>query len=1321
MNIETLFKECLSNNIKIMVEDGNLKIKCQKGTLPLSIRDALKMHKEEIIREISLRDNRKYHRNIRDFPVASITQEQLDSWDRSYDFSHLAKATSIQSGMIFHEQLGDDSAPYINQYEFNFTGFINIDAFSKAWKFLLNRHDILRTIFLFSDDGDIHQMVLRDPDLAITVEKYNAQDEFTKNKQVGDYRKRDLESKFNHGRDPLLRLHVFVDDQDKDSNHLCLLTIHHAIIDGWSLSILFQEFNTIYHDFSVGDVPNLAAVRPFSDYIQWLSERDFDSARSYWERRLNNFSTPTSIYSYTPYESNSHFDHIHIEHTHTFSLSESLSTGLTALAKETRTTLSTIFNLGWSLVTNYFSGETDIVFGTTVSGRPQELSGFDSMVGVFINTVPVRVKIDAKENIKDILQSLYNDSVERQSFDFFPLDQIQKMGDYGLQKLFDTIIVFENHTALNGTNNSDDTNEGMGVHESTNYRLSVIVNPGTEISISLQYNGPNHVIVDQENIEHALVHVFNSLVNQKDGSLAEIKPCHDELLLKQKKQCDRFETLALREANKNDNYFPSEARDLCFHQQFENIARMHGDKVIASFHGLTVTYSYLNDLSNRMARYLLSKGLSYKQVVALCVDQPLDLMLCMLAVSKAGGAFIIVPKSTNLTYYSRAFDGMSIDYAIGSEQVEEDITWIDFENSIHNHVIDGFDSEDLHLEISHHSPLYIYYRDLNSSLINVQEVSHFTLMSSLEFAQNDMTLTINDRWLTEFTHDVDSVFMTLWLPILAAGSVEIVSDKMINPSLASALSSTNGIIARQDFWDSNREKIILESKVAKGIVFGEKVAIKTIKDIVSADINIISIYQHPSSPLFQAHSAISSMILDQSEHLPVGRVSINNDICIVGYNGKRLPIGFVGDMYIGSIGRLIYPFQDEYVRFDKTKPNIYDLEFYYNTGIKGRINKSGCIEYLYKTQEPVNTVLEQHTFTPPKPGIETVISDVWKKVLRCDDISRNDDFFSLGGDSLSAISATSMLKRVLNMEIRVKHIFTHRRLSDLAQYLITQTTSDDMPACLNKLKQGDKDNAIFFFPIMGLESTYAKNIANHMQTNMSIYSFSLVGYEDDELIRNTLSSLADFYIQAMLKVQPTGSYKVAGYSGGGAIAYEVARGLLALNKTVDLVGLIDAGRPKQEFIDENTSGTSITYIESAKKYVKLVADNSILNEDFLNKLDHTQNIGDIIQLCISNLVVSKDADIKTIKKYIDVYHASQLALYGYAYEYLEAPITFFSASDSDEFILDPTKGWSTIYQGKDNFELVPLLGNHATIVQNTYVEDLSVKIINCINKRMQSS
>ncbi len=390
-------------------------------------------------------------------------------------------------------------------------------------------------------------------------------------------------------------------------------------------TILCKEVFAFYNALLKGKYLYLNTPRPYRDYINWLQQQDLRAAETFWQQQLQGFTNPTRLLLDRGKAHNSQQPKTY--HEQHCCLSVTITAALQSQAQQYHLTLSTFIQAAWALLLSRYSDESELVFGATVSGRPPTLSGVESMVGLFINTLPVRVKVPTATPLWQWLRQLQAQQIERSQYSWCPLVEIQAISEIPQElPLFESIVVFENYpqdTSLANPGGSIQITKRR-VIEQTNYPLTVIAVPGQELSLRILYDGS---CFDEETINRMMGH----LVTLLEGMVTNIEQTVSEIPM-----LTSAEQHQLVEWNDTQTDYPHN----CIVQLFEEQVERTPDAVAVSFQSQQLTYQQLNCQANKLAHHLQKLGVKPEVRVGICVERSLSMVVGLLAILKAGGAYV---------------------------------------------------------------------------------------------------------------------------------------------------------------------------------------------------------------------------------------------------------------------------------------------------------------------------------------------------------------------------------------------------------------------------------------------------------------------------------------------------------------------------------------------------------------------------------------------------------------------------------------------------------------------------------------------------------
>jgi len=425
----------------------------------------------------------------------------------------------VQQGMLFHAIYDPKAGVYLEQKTCTLHGDLNVSAFERAWQRVLEQHSILRTAFMWQGLDEPMQVVRRKVKLPWKQEDWREAAPEEQERRMAAFLQADRAQGMEPSKAPLMRLALFRLAEDV---YRFTWTHHHILLDGWSLPILFKEVFTFYEAFRQGADPHQEKGRPYRDYIGWLQQQDLSQAESFWRSELKGFTTPTPLW--VSRDGSSGREEAHGDRH--LSLSEQETAALQSLAQRHQLTMNTLVQGAWGLLLSHYSGKKDVVFGTTVSGRPTDLPGVETIFGIFINTLPVRVRITDQSPLLPWLKEHQARQVEMRQYEYSPLAQVQGWSDAPRGRpLFESILVYENYpvnVASQGPGPSLEIRNFRGLAR-LNYPLEVKAWLSTTLSLGTLHDG--HLFNDAA-ITRLLGHLkmlLNSMAAQPEAQLGDLE------------------------------------------------------------------------------------------------------------------------------------------------------------------------------------------------------------------------------------------------------------------------------------------------------------------------------------------------------------------------------------------------------------------------------------------------------------------------------------------------------------------------------------------------------------------------------------------------------------------------------------------------------------------------------------------------------------------------------------------------------------------------------------------------------------------------------
>jgi non-ribosomal peptide synthetase component F/alpha-ketoglutarate-dependent taurine dioxygenase len=419
-----------------------------------------------------------------DFPLVKLSQRQLDRLvSRDMRVEDIYPLSPMQQGMLFHSALSPEAGAYVTQTVCALPGSFNSTAFRQACQKVIERHAILRTSFAWESLQEPLQIVHERIELAWDEHDWRGLATPEQQARLQAFLSEDQQRGFELTKAPLMRFALF---QTSDDACQLVWTSHHLLLDGWSGPLVLKEVFDFYGAYCRGETLEAKKARPFRDYIAWLQEQDLQKAETFWRETLRGFHAPTRFITEEMSSGSNGKEAAYVETR--IALPPASASALQTLARQHQLTLNTIIQGVWALLLSRYSGKNDVVFGSTVSGRPAELPGVETMVGLFINTLPVRVKLQDDESLLVWLKRLQREQAEMRQFDYSPLVQLQGWSDVPRgQPLFESNLVFFNLPEEASTRDTKDVetpapkSQGLAVRD-----LNVQSKTPTNIPVTLK-------------------------------------------------------------------------------------------------------------------------------------------------------------------------------------------------------------------------------------------------------------------------------------------------------------------------------------------------------------------------------------------------------------------------------------------------------------------------------------------------------------------------------------------------------------------------------------------------------------------------------------------------------------------------------------------------------------------------------------------------------------------------------------------------------------------------------------------------------------------
>ncbi|MFE0627637.1 non-ribosomal peptide synthase/polyketide synthase [Streptomyces sp. NPDC058864] len=1052
-----------------------------------------------------------------DAPLIALTDAELTALrgELTATVDEVLPLGPLQEGFFFHALVdGADHDAYVVQQAVELSGPVDGAALRRAMERLLERHAPLRACFRQLPGGRPVQVVTSGAVLPWREVDLSAQEEDVRRglaeAVAGDERSRP----FDLARPPLLRCALVRLGADRSR---LLLTFHHIVADGWSLPVLHRELMALYAD----DPAPLPEVPAYAGYLRSVAAADRDAARAAWRTALAGLEGPTRLVEAPADGGPIEPAQIRVE------LSERVTARLAARARELGVTLGTVVQGAWGLLLGRLTGQQDVVFGTTVSGRDVAVDGIDSMVGLFINTLPTRLAWDPATGLGTLLRRLQDEQSALLDHQHLGLAEIQRAaGHAGGGELFDTLVVFENYPAETGLADPSGAVRvtGHAFHDTVHYPLALIVKPGRRMDLRLKHHGRRIDADAVRALGGRLTLLLEAIADDPGRPVASV-----DLLTPREHDTAHLDG-AVRDV-------PATTLPAVIAAQ---TARTPGATAVV-YGDTTLTYAELDARAEALAARLRARGAGPERFVAVAVPRSAELMVALLGVLKSGAAYLPV----DLDYPAERVAYMLADSGAATVvTTAADAPRLPAVEGLTPLLVDAPAEDDAEpaavVPAGPDDPAYLIYTSGSTGRPKGVVVTHRAVVNRLAWTQGEYGLTAEDRVLQKTPSSFDvSVWEFFW-PLCEGAAVVLarpdghrdpaylaglVREQRITtlhfvPSMLEAFLSTPEVTTDAS-WAASLRRVLSSGEALPGGAAARWQAL--------TGVPLHNLYGPTEAAVDVTHHAFDGA---PDTTVPIGRPVWNTGLRVLDACLHPVPEGVPGELYLtgaqlarGYHGRSALT-AERFVADPYGAPGTR----MYRTGDLVRRRADGTVEYLGRTDRQVKlrgnriepgeteaalvrlpevaqaavTVREQRLvayvvpvrdsrpdtaalraavagllpaplvpdafvvldalpLTPsgkldraalpapeaeraaaraPRTDRERTLTEVFAAVLGLPDAGPDDDFFLLGGDSISSIGVASRA-RAAGLELTPRDVFEHRTPAALALAARTGAAAPD--------------------------------------------------------------------------------------------------------------------------------------------------------------------------------------------------------------------------------------------------------------------------------------
>ena len=950
-----------------------------------------------------------------------VTGEYLDKTQDKEEVEAIYLANSLQQGFIYHHiNQGDIDDAYLVQMIWTYNNKLNLNLLEKAWKSAQMKYPTLRLKLLW--DNELIQVIdkkgsldFRFIDLSNTI---NIKDQ---EKEINKIQQNDRKEPYTLNKDGLFRVYLI---KQRDNLYTCLFSNHHVILDGWSMPILLGYVHATYLALLNSKPIDITLDQAYLDAQAYI-QNTRDSNNTYWQTQLSKVEEYLNLNHLISNKgltnTLSKYRHIKQHKIKTLYIKDKLYDDLKTLSKQEGITLNAILQFVWHKVLDVYgtsnSGSSTTIVGTTISGRDLPINNIESSVGLYINTLPLIMQHNNKDTILDATRKLQTNITEMNSRSNTNLAKLQKEGN----RLFDTLFVYENYPTP--VNNNDDNSLNITFKEGVeklDYPIAVIAyDTSDQLNFSLKYAGE---LFESSTMER-LLSTYSTLLTGVSNVLHNPTLAVSDLSYLSKEETD----VILRKWNDTDKDYPS---NKTIHSLFEEQVLKLPNNVAVVYEDTRLTYKELNERANQLAHYLIKHhNIKSDDLVTLLLGRSKYMIIAILGVLKAGAAYvpmdpeypddrvkyILSDTNTNLVIANNT-------YTERINTINDKVNTIPIDDKSFIKTLTKYNNTNPKIHnLSSNNLAYLIYTSGTTGKPKGIEIEHKSVVNYITNYTSRKIIEANDRVDVSSSIGFDLTVTTV-INTLCCGAAMIIYNQKLQDiiSYKKYLNFHNITVIKlvpsyftlllDDSTNINSQKIILGGeKVEESLI----PKLKSFYKKNSGEVTVYNEYGPTESTVGACLNVIyNSLSKDYISH-SIGKVLYNLKAYVLSECLSPLPIGAIGELYIGGVGL---------ARGYLNNPKLTDERFIPNPFQTDKEKQQNKNARLYKTGDLVR----------------------WLPSGELEYIGRNDFQVKIRGFRIELSEIESILN--LHGEVKQSAVLARRNEVTNTNYLIAYITGDFKPS-----------------------------------------------------------------------------------------------------------------------------------------------------------------------------------------------------------------------------------------------------------------------------------
>ena len=842
--------------------------------------------------------------------------------------------TATQKGMLFNSLSAPQSGVDIEQILFDLRERLDVQKLENAWDILLRKYEVLRAGFSWDAAANVKQSFPLDIRMPLITDDWTHLQAHERDAAIDKLLTDDRKIDFDFNQPPLMRFHLIKLAED---HFYCLWTFHHILLDGRSFPIVISELFAIYDSEQDPQPP----TAKYSDFLVWQAALDQEPSRRYWREQMQGLDGPTELPVVGQGIGDADQSVAAIETT----IDQALRESLTHIVTETGVTLNTLIQTAWAVLLAKYSGKNDVVFGTTRACRHNTVKESENIVGLLINTLPFRIKLNNNESLIDLYQQVRATTVAMREFEHHPLQEIQGYvtgtGDKGL---FDTLVVFERYLLNDKMKSLVDNWQGRSCEYrgQTNFPITLLVYDGLEVLVRLEYQQDYLSELEASRMLERFVNILGQFTKPNINKLTDVSLLSQEQYEEIKKWNDT-----------SYNYDFSG----CLHTLIERQVELTPDGNALRFDGRALTYRQLDDYANALAFDLIEMGVTPESIVAVQMERSLELVIALYAILKAGGAYLPLavdyPQNRSEIILKESKASVLLTLVDGETDRQGEGHWGIKRFSVDLSLLKPTASKP-NVSVEPSNLAYVIYTSGSTGMPKGVMNEHGGICNRLLWMQKVYKLTADDKVVqkTPYTFDV-SVWEFFW-PLMTGAELVVAkpgghqdTEYLINLINEHNITTLHFVPSMLAIFLGDKNSSTCHS--LKRVICSGEALTKALQDKF---FSLLSAGLHNLYGPTEAAVDVTYWHCEQNSAMatvPIGYPVDNTQIHILDQFGAPVPVGIPGELFIGGV-QVARGYLN---REDLTRERFIDHPFsnvpnrkLYKTGDVARYLEGGAIEYI---------------------------------------------------------------------------------------------------------------------------------------------------------------------------------------------------------------------------------------------------------------------------------------------------------------------------------------------------------------------------------------